>query len=59
MKVDYVITDNAANVRKAMTTVLAHSHEEADEQIVEADEAAVDYPELWQDIDRMRKSMKY
>ena len=50
IKVDFVITDNAANMRKALTAVLAHGDEQGGEEI---DEAAVDNPELWQDTDQI------
>ena len=53
MKVDYFITDNAANMRKALTTVLAHCDEEYGEQLGKADEAALENTELWQDIDEV------
>lgn len=47
-KVDYVITDNAANMRKALTTVLAYGDQEGEEEL---EEATVDNAELWEDID--------
>ena len=50
IKVDFVITDNAANMRKALIAVLAHGDEEVGE---DSEEAAVDNPELWQDTDQI------
>jgi len=52
-KVDYVITDNAANMRKALTTVLADGIDEVDE---EAEEASVENAELWEDTDENDQS---
>jgi len=47
-KVDFFITDNAANMRKALTTFVTQDDEQIDE---EANELAVENPELWQDLD--------
>ena len=51
-KVDYVITDNAANMKKAMSIALydTENSEEAD-----PDEAAIDNPDIWKDIDETDK----
>ena len=43
-KVDHVITDNAANMRKAMTITFSNIEDNAD------DEATIDNEEIWQDV---------
>jgi len=48
-KIDYVVTDNAANTKKAMTIAL-YGMENCEEGDAD-DEAAIDNPEIWQDVD--------
>jgi len=48
-KIDYVVTDNAANMKKAMTIAL-YGMENCKEGDAD-DEAAIDNPEIWQDVD--------
>ena len=47
--IDYVLTDNAANMKKAMTIAIYRMEncEEGDAEY----EAVIDNPEIWQDID--------
>ena len=55
-KIDYVITDNAANMKKAMTIAL-YSMENCEEGAASAyDDAAIDNPEIWQDVDDIDQS---
>lgn len=53
-KIDYIITDNAANMKKALTIVLYNMDDDnngsADDEAHEP-EAAIDNPDLWQDVD--------
>jgi hypothetical protein len=54
-KIDYIITDNAANMKKALTIVLynmddASNDGSADDEAHDP-EAAIDNPEMWQDVD--------
>ena len=46
-KIDYIITDNAANMRKALTI----SFEGIDSSDCGSDETMIDEPDLWQDLD--------
>jgi hypothetical protein len=53
-QIDYIITDNAANMKKTTTVVLYNIEDSKDGSVdVEADdaEAATDNTEKWQDID--------
>ena len=48
--VDYIITDNAANMRKAMTLTLQAIQSEDDCSEFELDELEVDNPEMWENL---------
>ena len=55
-KIDYVLTDNAANMKKAMTIAL-YSMENCAEGAASAyDEDAIDNPDIWQDVDDTNQS---
>ena len=48
-KVDYFITDNAANMKKAFTVTFMNNGDAADDN--ESDESDVEHPEMWENVD--------